>query len=147
MGFEANDSLSTAIIGAEAHHPVIEKWLDSYSTLSFIMADGTYDQTPNVDRISGAMRRAGLRPNGRKQQVQGIRIYPETVFSPNHLSRIWQHTSPESCTVHHFDGSWTGKTRDHKSLRHRIRLFLVGALRNTLGTARYTAWKGKIKRG
>ena len=147
MGFEANDSLSTAVIGAEAHHPMIEKWLDSYGELSFIRPDGTYDQTPNVDRISGSMRRAGLRPNGREQQVQGVRIYPETVFSPNHLSRIWQHTSSRSCTVHHFDGSWTGKTRDRKSLRRRIGLFLVGALRNTLGTARYTAWKGRIKRG
>ena len=57
------------------------------------------------------------------------------MFSPNNFSLIWGEPSPKSYTIHHFDGSWVDKKKaGPKTLTEKTRHYIVGLLRNTVGT-------------
>ena len=67
LGFETNDTLSTAVIGAERGHYLIEEMLDSYKGEHFIV-NGVENCTPNVIRLTELCKSKGLMTNGKKQR-------------------------------------------------------------------------------
>lgn len=132
LGFETNDTLSTAVIGAERGHYLIEEMLDSYKDEHFIV-NGVENCTPNVIRLTELCKSKGLMTNGKKQNLQGVEVYPQVVFSPNALCQVWGKSPAASVTVHHMDGSWRSRSREN-SVFGRGRTWGVGVLRNILGT-------------
>jgi len=63
-------------------HPFIKECLDSYEGQSFVNADGSlYLYTVNL-RMTELLQKHGFVPNGEKQQICGITVYPMTYFCP-----------------------------------------------------------------
>ncbi len=136
LGFESNDMITTAVIGAERGNATIEKMLSVYRQKTFLLADGSFDTLPNPYVLSEYVQELGIQFTGKEQSCSMYHIYPTIVFSPNNLTRIWEKPSSKSFTIHHFDQSWIINKKNTKSLAGRIRRYCVGILRNLLGTER-----------
>ena len=132
-GYESNNSLTTAVIGAEKGDKLINKLLDYYTDRHFDLGNGLYDTKTNTDSISEQMISWGMHLNGRKQTFNGFTVYPQIYFCPNNFTRIWNKPSPKSYAIHHFDQSWRAKDANHTSLKGRIKRYIVGVARNLLG--------------
>lgn len=106
MGFESRERVATCIIGAEPKSPFIGTLLETYRTGTFLRTDGSFDCTTNVERITEALKKRGLRTDGTLQVVEGITVYPSAVFSPKSLETGRVTLTLETCTIHHFNASW-----------------------------------------
>ena len=143
-GFESNDNPVTAVMGAESGNPIIAELLSYYSDRPFVKNDGSLETLPNTYIITDCFEKLGIRKNGKEQLQQGLHVYPQIIFCPNNLTRIWNKPSTKSYTIHHFDQSWMKDKRNTKSYTGRIRQYLTGVLRNTLGTERTFRTKDRI---
>lgn len=134
IGFEANDSLATAVIGSVPGMPIIREFLDSYRGQHFILPDGTADiETNNVVRLTKIMKNHGLRLNGKQQLLADVTIYPQWYFSPNDLVNILGKYRERTYAYHHMNASWYDKKVSRNFLM-RIRRYVLGIARNTVGT-------------
>lgn len=103
----------SAVLGAEAHHPLVEECLMYYKQLPALKNDGTL----NAKVIDGVLARHavghGFRYVDKLQQLPDMVIYPSSVFSyagaPDHSHAV---------AFHHTAWSWMPKDR-------RQRLFLA----------------------
>lgn len=135
-GFETKDSPAAVVIGSGKGHPLIKEFMGYYETRAFIRSDGTYDMKPNTRIFTELMVSHGLELNGKQQEVAGCVFYPEIVFCPNNIRRIFYRYSPNSYAVHHILGSW-GVTPTYKRKFHkRVLMYLVRVARDTIGTER-----------
>jgi len=133
-GFEAKDSPVTAVMGAKKGDKLVKQMLDYYEDKHFVNPDGTLNQTTNTIIITQLFIEKGIKRNGKKQSVDGLTVYPQIYFCPNNFSRIWNRPSKDSFAVHHFDQSWKAESANHSTLTGRIKRYVVGVARNTLGT-------------
>lgn len=134
-GFEVKDSPITAVMGAVKEHHIIKMLLDYYDTADFINEDGSLNLLTNTHIITKYFIEQGVLLNGKKQTIDSMVIYPQIVFCPNNFSRIFEKPSKKTYAIHHFDQSWKNSQRNN-SFMYRFRRYVVGVLRNTLGTDR-----------
>ena len=132
-GFEVKDSPITAVMGAHQGDEMIKTLLDYYNTAEFINSDGSLNLTTNTHIITQIFVEKGVELNGKLQTIGNTTIYPQVVFCPNNLSRVFNRPSKKSYTIHHFDQSWKN-AKKNKNFAYRVRRYIVGLLRNTIGT-------------
>lgn len=144
-GYESNDRPVTAVMGCEKGNLVFKYLLDYYKNVSFITDDGKFNTTTNTVIISKMLSRYGFIANGKKGCVRGMVIYPQIYFCPNNFSRIFGIPSKKSYTIHHFDQSWKNEKTNQTTFVARIRRYIVGKMRNVLGTNRSVKVYTKIK--
>lgn len=145
-GYEVNDCPITAVMGAEKGNRLIFNLMNYYKDKVFINADGSYNEITNTIIITNMMRNYGLRPDGKMKEVMGLVIYPQLYFCPNNMSLIWKKTSEKSYTIHHFDSSWRSKNMGSTSIKGRIGRYLIGFLRNHIGSEVYSRLSRVIKK-
>lgn len=143
-GFESKDSPITAVMGAHPENQTIKALLDYYDTAKFINDDGTMNLLTNTHIITEDFINNGVKLNGKLQTIGNMTIYPQIVFCPNNFSRIFNKPSKKSYTIHHFDQSWKNSKRNNSFL-YRVRRYVVGVLRNTIGTNRVESISNSIK--
>ena len=106
LGFEDAAHIATCFMAAAAENEFVREAMETYCTELFVKADGSFDETTNVARVTGLLARHGLKKNNAQQEVCGIRIYPSDVFSPKSLEtgriKMTRHTR----AIHHFNASW-----------------------------------------
>ena len=147
-GFESKDSPVTAVIGAEKGNAIIKGLMNAYTDRSF-MTEGEDEKLvfqTNTLEISDYFMRIGIKPNGKLQCSQGLTVYPQIVFCPNNMSRIWNKTSNKSYAIHHFDQSWKEESIENRDLKYRLRRYIIGLLRNVIGTKRLIILSDRGKR-
>ena len=107
-GFGAdNRELAACTLGFEKNDPFIKECLDSYSNERFIRDDGTFDTWSINLRMTSLLEKHGFVPNGKKQTVNDIIVYPMTYFCP--LSML-PDTVPDCKSKHTYSMAlWTGK--------------------------------------
>lgn len=133
-GFETKDRISTGIMAAEAHHSFFEHLLLDYDNRRFIKPDGRLNLTTNVTYITEALLDAGLILNNQKQTVAGLTLYPCDYLCPKDWLTKEVNLTENSCTIHHFDGSWaTGGTRLKNGLMHLLGPRGVALIKRFLG--------------
>ena len=106
-GFESDTNIPTGIMASEKGQELFVELLNQYDNISFLKEDGTCDLTTNVERITKTCTKYGFVPNNQKQIVKGFVLYPKDYFCPKDLSTRKVNITNNSCTIHHFDGSWT----------------------------------------
>lgn len=139
-GFEARDSVPTGIFASEKGHQVIYDLLQEYNGIHFIDKNGKADMKTNVSRITDYFVKQGLKLNGKRQEIKGVTMYEQITFCPNTFGLIWGHRSVKIYTIHHFDGSWLGKSVK-KDLIYRIKHYIGGVVRNRMGSDRYAKFR------
>lgn len=145
-GFESKDSPITAVMGAHKGNEFIKELLDYYLDAHFVNEDGTVNLTTNTTIITEQLVNSGVKANGKFQIINEMAIYPQIVFCPNNLSRVWNKPSSKSFTIHHFDQSWKTDDKQNKNFKYRLRRYLVGKLRNIIGTKKAEEFSKRIKK-
>lgn len=97
--------------------------LEYYSTLSFLTADGHYNQTTIVDYTTRLLRQYGLCDKPGIQHVAGVYIYPSEYFCPIDIVSKKLHVTPNTRSIHHYMGSWEQKTTK-KTIKKQLRALL-----------------------
>lgn len=105
-GFESKRSIPTGIMGAKKGSEIIKTFLDYYENRSFFNEDGTFDTKTNVRIITDICVSKGFIPNNKFQIFKGLTLYPKTYFCPLEWNNKRKDFSEETCTIHHFAGSW-----------------------------------------
>ena len=113
--------------------------LDSYECDHFIRSGGIYDQSTVVVRVTDILKERGLKDVPGMQEVAGITIYPSEFFCPKDFLTGNLNITNNTCSIHHYDGTWAGPfTR----IKHRI-MRRIGPR----GVARYKTLKSKLRDG
>lgn len=124
MGFEDLEHVSPGLlIAAEKGNKTIKYLIDSiYSDRHFLLDDGTYDLTPSPFMNSDALSQKGMTPNGTKQIVEDITIYPSEYFSPLDYSSGKLNKTSNTYSIHWFNSSWyTKNQRRVRDIERRFR--------------------------
>lgn len=109
-GFETETSIQTGIMASEKHGKWAKENLDYYVDKHFVKEDGSLDLTTNVTTITNYMLTYGLKRNNEYQDFPGlITFYPKDYFCPKSPETREVHITDNTCTIHHFDGSWLPK--------------------------------------
>lgn len=116
-GFENNDMVPTGIIASERGNIWVKDLLDEYSNLHFIKPNGDLDLITNVVRITNLTeKKYGLRRKSSFQDLKesSVTFYPFDYFCPKSWSTGRINITKNTCTIHHFSGSWM--TKKEKSI-------------------------------
>lgn len=136
-GFETYDRVQTGIMGAEKKHHFFKELLDCYTDRRFVLNDGKFDYTTNVEAITRFCTERGLLLNNTEQTVEGVTLYPFDYFCPKDYDTKKIRLTKNSYTIHHFDGTWIPKSQKIK-----------GKIQKLIGkkmTNRISEFKKKLK--
>lgn len=113
LGFQDDDAtVATGLgLGAEAGQPMIRAMLDDYRDIPFLKEDGTMDMTSCPHRNTQSLIPFGLRPDGTRQEVCGLQIFPRDYFCPISLRTGELQKTDNTYSIHHFDASWVEDKR------------------------------------
>mgnify|MGYP002610756654 FL=1 len=64
-GFESETQIPTGLMACRAGHPLFQELLNDYENDHFVKADGSFDLTTNVTRITNTLLKYGLVPSKR----------------------------------------------------------------------------------
>lgn len=97
-------------LGAEPGMEIYSEILDVYKDLRFLNEDGTPNMKTVVAYITEILDRKGLTAAKGIQHVGGLTIYPKEVFCPKSYEDGELHITPNTRTIHHYDGTWFDRT-------------------------------------
>lgn len=110
--FENNNYIPTGIMASEKNNKWIKTLLSEYNNLHFIN-NGKMDLTTNVIRITeSTIKNYGLNPISSYQELKNgiVTIYPYDYFCPKDHYTQKINITKNTCTIHHFSGSWLPKS-------------------------------------
>lgn len=125
LGFEGTQWIATNLVGFEAGHEILWKFLEAYDHRSFVKSDGTLDQTTNVEELTKLLvEQYHLILSGEEQVLaDGIAVYPTDYFSPYDYIQGKLNRTEHTYTIHWFSQSWIGQSSVRKKIAqliHRI---------------------------
>ncbi len=166
-GFQDNGQAALGLgFGAEAGNPVIKALMEDYTERSFLSSDGTPDLTPSPELNTNLLTHSfGLVPNGKKQVISGITVFPTEYFCPKSFEDGKIRRTKKTYSIHHFDASWYNEEQK-KNMEYRWENFATlkkkkrkrekklwrrkvfgGFFRKLFGDARWERIKQKILKG
>ena len=141
LGFEGEQTLTTAFIACCEGHPFMEEFEKTYHTRHFLKEDGSMDLTVINDGFSRQAGEWGIDLSRNEYQETGhnIAVYPVAYFSAFDVQNWHENPSPVTCTIHHMDASWVDK-------KGSIHIAAIKGLQKILGYERYDQVKGLLKK-
>ena len=120
-GFENETNIPTGIMASEKGGKWAKDNLDYYTGRHFVKEDGSFDLTTNVTTITNYMIPHGLRQDNTYQDFPGlITFYPKDYFCPKTPGDFNVVLTENTCTSHHFDGSWLPESKKIKKKVKKI---------------------------
>lgn len=83
-----------------------KEMLELYSTLHFVNPNGSYNQKTIVAYTTEMLCNYGLKNKNEIQECAGMWIYPKEYFCPKDYETKELIITPNTKTIHHYDGSW-----------------------------------------
>jgi len=151
-GFQSQTEIQTGLMACREGFPLFLELLGEYDTLSFVNENGTYDLTPNVDRITQLCSQYGFEANGEFQIVEGFALYPVEYFCPLDWNTKVLNKTKNTHAIHWFSASWWDEQtrKNHQAYlkekrRKRICYFPNKCAKKILGEKVYHKLKILIK--
>lgn len=139
MGMETPGRIATGLgFGAIKGHHVIQENLAEYKNRSFILPNGSVDETSCVTITSNLLKKIYGRSFKSDTFTDDIRIYSPDVFCPFNFETNKLLLTDRTVAIHHYDATW--KSGDDKFLRIKIKM------RRILGSEVYDFVKSYFKR-
>lgn len=108
MGFEQGRKVATGLgFGAEKGNPVIKANLDAYKEIDFVMKDGRVGPISCPIITTAVLERMGLESKDELQRLEGITIYPSSVFCPMLFSDGTANVRANTVSIHRYESTWT----------------------------------------
>jgi len=117
-GFEKKDRIATAVMACVKGHILFAEFLDEYRNLHFVNADGSYDFTPNVSRITNTCLKYGLKLDNSLQKINGLTLFPCDYFYPKDFETGKTSITDNTYSIHHYDGSWLPEENKYYAKLH-----------------------------
>lgn len=110
MGFETDELIGDGQgFGFSAGHPILRDMMNEYTDLD------EYIESPKLR--TKVLKTHGLKLNGSFQNVEDVAVYPTDYFCPLDYRTGKTVITPNTYSIHHFDGSWkSGNTRKYVAL-------------------------------
>ena len=124
-GFERKNAVPTGIMGAKKGNAFIELLLTDYVDRHFKKSDGQLDLTTNVKLITQKAVQCGLKLNNKKQMVKDFVFYPTDYFCPKDYRTLELNITPNTYTIHHFNGSWNTQKTLRSSIKSKMPKFCL----------------------
>ena len=114
-GFEGSKHvpLGTCVMASKANGVWVKEQLGHYDKRHFILPDGSFDLTTNVQYISERMRENGFVQNGKEQDYKDLHVFPVDFFCPLQTTGEYIQTGNTFCN-HLGMGSWTEEGKGWK---------------------------------
>ena len=110
FGLETPNTVNTGLgFGAKKGHPFIKKLLDDYKNANFINDDGSLNLIPCPIINSKVFIENGFKLNGKKEEINGIYVYPVDFFNPLESSTGKLNKTENTHSIHWFMKSWIPK--------------------------------------
>lgn len=93
-------------MGAVPHHPMIREMLDYRLKYPFIFKDGTQNLETNGLYETMPFIRHGMRIDNTLQIINGMTVYPASVFHPYDYMSCEERIENNTVSVHYFYGGW-----------------------------------------
>lgn len=107
MSFENNENVNTGQgLGSEAGLPLLKDHIEVYQNAQFIQEDGSYDQTPCTKYTTNLLLSKGLVPDGSKQVIEDLTLYPEEYFNPLDSLTGKLNKTNNTYSIHWYAASW-----------------------------------------
>lgn len=131
MGFENQNLVASGLgFGAVKGHPVIQALMDDYQGISYYKENGLTDETPCPERNTARLCSLGLIPNGNRQTVCNMEIFPSEYFAPMNWETGKMFLTDHTYSIHHYHASWLSKKEQRwLFLRRKIGTPLYNKLR------------------
>ncbi len=130
IGLEQSGDVEAAIIGAEPRANWVGYTLRKFQETPFWNEKGIMNLQPLPIALNQLMADYFhcKKEDFEHLKSEEIRIFPQTYFSPKNLHTSRVKITPNTYTIHHFDGSWMTKTRTFyiKMNLHKIIIALLG---------------------
>ncbi|MCQ2514346.1 MAG: glycosyl transferase [Ruminococcus sp.] len=124
FGFETDEYVNTGVgFGAEKHGQIVKMMLDEYDDL----LDGKNGTVGCPILNTRALIKAGLVANGKKQNINGIQVYPSDYFNPYDDPTGRLNKTENTYSIHWFAKSWMSR-------KNIIRSILTKPIHRLLGT-------------
>lgn len=105
-GFESETQIPTGLMACREGQALFQEFLRDYDGKHFLNADGSYDLTTNVARITDICLKYGFQANNKLQTVRGFTLLPSDYLCPKDFRTRQMRLTKNTLTIHHFDGSW-----------------------------------------
>lgn len=107
VGVEQWGNINTGgSVGAVAHHPMIREMLDERLKYPFVLDDGRYNIETNGLYETMPFIRYGMRINNTLQIINGMTVYPASVFHPYDYMSCKEKIEEHTISIHYFFGGW-----------------------------------------
>lgn len=98
-------------LASPAASPIYKEILDSYRKSTFITEDGQNDLTTVVTRVSDIFKKYGFTDENKIQKIADVTIYPVEFFCPKNYETGILSITENTCSIHHYDSSWTSEAQ------------------------------------
>lgn len=120
-GFEDWCLIQTGILGAEKGTVWLKNEMNYYEKQSFIRWNGAFNVRPNTKLLTEHAFQYGFQMNGEYQVLNnGLALYPQDYFAPKSYMTHTINVTKNTCTIHHFAGSWNIKPKNELSLERYL---------------------------
>lgn len=134
FSFESKDYVATSFFAAEEENSIILEFLQAYQSMHFIDEKGNpKTDLTNVMILTRLLKSKGLILDGKRQEIDGAIILKQNTFSPNDFINVFGKYRKRSYAYHFAGASWKAQ-RMKTGFNSRLRRYLVGVARNTIGT-------------
>lgn len=132
LGFEEKGYIATSTICARQKSSFIQEFMALYHKKSFILADGKFDMTTNVTKITSLLKPYGLVENELPQKLtindsESITILDRIKFSPYDYLNLVNHADKSTYAVHHFGATWADNSFKYKKVIKSFVIKLIGS--------------------
>ena len=109
-GFEGSKHkpVGTCVMASTVDGTWVNEQIESYKGRHFILDDGSFDVTTNVQFMTNLMKLNGFVQNGVEQDYKDLHVFPVDYFSPRHTTGEYIRTNNTYCE-HKGLGSWCDK--------------------------------------
>ena len=108
LGFESDDRISTAVMGAAKNQNWVNELYASYVNEKFVNDDGIPNYYTNVERLTNYLvHKYKMNLDNSMQMLNdNIVIYPQDFFSPIDMKTGKLNMTSRTVSIHNFYGSW-----------------------------------------
>jgi hypothetical protein len=116
-------------MGSVKGQELFKEFLDYYIDKLFILSDGSFDLTTNVQIITSICVQYGLKRNNKLQSIKGFTLYPNHIFCPS-KNLFGKHIITDATySIHYYNGSWVSEKHKKRKQKFVWRLLFRPLLR------------------
>lgn len=135
-GFETAGKVSPGLVYADNKKGnITKKILEKYNTIQFSFEPQTESMTVNTI-VTSVLEPLGLKKNNTFQIIEGLAIYPASVFCAYDQDVKEIDIKEDTVSVHHYAGTWTPDTPKKKIRKYIKSVFGVESYRKLLNLYR-----------